>query len=73
MKKKKWIWIIVAIMAVLLLLRLAFGGHKNGRFLIDTEVTVCDSVTNEVTATGVVQPVYKVTVGTQVSGIVKHL
>ena len=72
-KKKKWIWIIVAIVAVLLLLRLAFGGHKNGRFLIDTEVTVCDSVTNEVTATGVVQPVYKVTVGTQVSGIVKHL
>ncbi len=56
-----------------MLLRLAFGGHKNGRFLIDTEVVVCDSVTNEVTATGVVQPVYKVTVGTQVSGIVKHL
>lgn len=72
-KKRKWIWIIVAVVAVILLLRLAFGGHKNGRFLIDTEVVVCDSVTNEVTATGVVQPVYKVTVGTQVSGIVKHL
>ena len=72
-KKRKWIWIIVAIVAVALLLRLAFGGHKNGRFLIDTEVVVCDSVINEVTATGVVQPVYKVTVGTQVSGIVKHL
>ena len=41
--------------------------------MIDTEVVVCDSVINEVTATGVVQPVYKVTVGTQVSGIVKHL
>ena len=72
-KKRKWIWIIVAIVAVALLLRLAFGGHKNDRFLIDTEVVVCDSVINEVTATGVVQPVYKVTVGTQVSGIVKHL
>lgn len=63
----------MAIVAVALLLRLAFGGHKNDRFLIDTEVVVCDSVINEVTATGVVQPVYKVTVGTQVSGIVKHL
>ena len=72
-KKKKWIWVVVAVVALLLLLRIAFGGHSNGRFMIDTEVVVCDSVINEVTATGVVQPVYKVTVGTQVSGIVKHL
>ena len=63
----------MAVVAVLLLLRLAFGGHKDGRFLMDTEVVVNDDVTTEVTATGVVQPVYKVTVGTQVSGIVKHL
>ena len=72
-KKRKWIWAVVALVAVILVLRLAFGGHKHDRFLIDTEVVVCDSVINEVTATGVVQPVYKVTVGTQVSGIVKHL
>ena len=63
----------MALVAVILVLRLAFGGHKHDRFMIDTEVVVCDSVINEVTATGVVQPVYKVTVGTQVSGIVKHL
>ena len=72
-KKRKWIWAVVALVAVILVLRLAFGGHKHDRFMIDTEVVVCDSVINEVTATGVVQPVYKVTVGTQVSGIVKHL
>ena len=72
-KKRKWIWAIVALAAVIIMLRLAFGGHKHDRFMIDTEVVVCDSVINEVTATGVVQPVYKVTVGTQVSGIVKHL
>ena len=72
-KKKKWIWIVAAVVVVILLLRLTLGGHKNGRFLIDTETVVCDSVVNEVTATGIVQPVYKVTVGTQVSGIVKHL
>lgn len=72
-KKKRWIWAVVAVVLVVLLLRLALGGHKNGRYLIDTEVVVCDSITTEVTATGIVQPVYKVTVGTQVSGIVKHL
>ena len=72
-KKRKWIWAVVALVAVILVLRLAFGEHKHDRFMIDTEVVVCDSVINEVTATGVVQPVYKVTVGTQVSGIVKHL
>lgn len=71
--KRKWIWIIVAVIAVLLLLRLVFGRHNSDRFLIDTEVVTYDSVTSEVTATGVIQPVYKVTVGTQVSGIVKHL
>ncbi len=72
-KKKRWIWAVVAVVLVVLLLRLTLGGHKNGRYLIDTEVVVCDSITTEVTATGIVQPVYKVTVGTQVSGIVKHL
>jgi HlyD family secretion protein len=72
-KKRKWIWAVAAVLVLVLLLRIVFGGHSNGRFMIDTQVVVCDSVVSEVTATGVVQPVYKVTVGTQVSGIVKHL
>lgn len=72
-KKRKWIWIIVVAVVAIIVLRFAFGGHKGGRLLVDTQVVVTDEVTSVITATGVVQPVYKVTVGTQVSGIVKHL
>jgi HlyD family secretion protein len=41
--------------------------------MIDTETVAMGEITQTVTATGVVQPVYKVTVGTQVIGIVKKL
>ncbi len=75
MKKKKkriWIWIVVAVVVLLVLLPIILGGKPMG-YLVDAEAAVADSVVSEVTATGVVQPVYKVTVGTQVSGIVKKL
>ena len=74
MKKKKhiWLWVLVGIIVVAILLAL-FGGKKGSRYMIDTETVAMGEIIQTVTATGVVQPVYKVTVGTQVSGIVKKL
>ena len=74
MKKKKrlWLWILLGIVALVVLLAV-FGHRKSSRYMIDTETVAMEEITQTVTATGVVQPVYKVTVGTQVSGIVKKL
>ena len=74
MKKKKrlWLWILLGIVALVVLLAV-FGHRKSSRYMIDTETVAMGEITQTVTATGVVQPVYKVTVGTQVSGIVKRL
>lgn len=74
MKKKKhiWLWVLAGIIVVAILLAL-FGGKKGSRYMIDTETVAMGEIIQTVTATGVVQPVYKVTVGTQVSGIVKKL
>lgn len=74
MKKKKhiWLWVLAGIIVIVILLAL-FGRKKGSRYLIDTETVAMGEIIQTVTATGVVQPVYKVTVGTQVSGIVKKL
>ena len=74
MKKKRhiWLWVLIGIAALVVLLAV-FGRKKGSRYMIDTEVVATGEITQTVTATGVVQPVYKVTVGTQVSGIVKKL
>lgn len=74
MKKKKhiWLWVLAGIIVVAILLAL-FGRKKGSRYMIDTETVAMGEIIQTVTATGVVQPVYKVTVGTQVSGIVKKL
>ena len=74
MKKRKhiWLWVLAGIIVIVILLAL-FGRKKGSRYLIDTETVAMGEIIQTVTATGVVQPVYKVTVGTQVSGIVKKL
>ena len=74
MKKKRhiWLWVLIGIAALVVLLAV-FGRKKGSHYMIDTEVVATGEITQTVTATGVVQPVYKVTVGTQVSGIVKKL
>lgn len=74
MKKKRhiWLWVLIGIVAIVVVLAV-FGRKKGSRYMIETETVITDEITQTVTATGVVQPVYKVTVGTQVSGIVKKL
>lgn len=72
---KKTLWGIIAA-AILLLLVIIFIAVKKGKHTemqINTARCNIDSVEVMVTATGELQPVYKVEVGTQVSGIVQKI
>jgi len=73
MNKKKIIIAVIAVVAVTIACLLIFGGKSSYQLVISTEESVEGSIENTITATGEIQPVYKVEVGTQVSGIVQHL
>ena len=73
MKKKKRIWIIVGVVvAIVIILRLFLSGGKEIA-VVNSDPCTAGSIENTVTATGEIQPVYKVEVGTQVSGIVEKM
>ena len=71
-KKRHWLWIVPTIIIVIVAVSL-FGKRGKGVYDINSVAVGTEEVSETVSATGVVQPVYKVTVGTQVSGIVKKL
>ena len=74
MKGKKKLWIaICAAVVVILILWLAIGGKKEEKITFETEKVQMGDVHTTITATGTIEPVTSVTVGTQVSGIVAHL
>lgn len=71
-RKRRWLWLIPVAIVILVLVAV-FGRKQSGAYQINCEAVANEELTEAVTATGVVQPVYKVTVGTQVSGIVKRI
>lgn len=72
--KKKNIWIIVGIIAVIAIaVKLLSGGKKEEKVSFDTTKVVKQNIQTTITATGTIEPVTSVTVGTQVSGIVAKL
>lgn len=73
MKKKTRIWIIVLAAAVVGIALLLLLGRKKEVAVINSDPCTEGSIENTVTATGEIQPVYKVEVGTQVSGIVEKM
>ena len=76
MKKSKKLWWILGIAAVVILaliLVFTMKKGKKGELRVMTERSRIDSIEVTVTATGELQPVYKVDVGTQVSGIVERI
>ena len=73
MKNKK-IWITVcAIAVVVLLVWLLSGDKKEEKVTFETAKVERQNIHTSITATGTIEPVTSVTVGTQVSGIVAHL
>ena len=73
MKKKTRIWIIVGIVAVAAVVVIALLSRSTEVAVVNSDPCAEGSIENTVTATGEIQPVYKVEVGTQVSGIVEKL
>ena len=74
MKNKK-IWGIIAAVAVVIALAvyLFSGGKKEEKISFSTAKVEKQNIQNSITATGTIEPVTSVTVGTQVSGIVSKL
>ena len=73
-KKKLIIWGIIALVLIIVLVVLfALKSGKSHEMMLNTERARIDSIEVTVTATGEIQPVYKVDVGTQVSGKVEKL
>ena len=75
MKKiSKKVWIAVAVVvAILVAWSLFSGGKKESKVTFDTAKAEKTSISTSITATGTIEPVTSVTVGTQVSGIVSKL
>ncbi len=75
MKKKiSMIWIAVGIVVVIAVAAfLLSGGKKKEEVNFNTEKVAKVNILNSITATGTIEPVNEVTVGTQVSGIVSKL
>lgn len=71
--KKGWIGIGVLAVIVIFALVKCTGGKKEEKISFDTAKVEKTNIQTSITATGTIEPVTSVTVGTQVSGIVSHL
>ena len=73
-KVSKKVWIAIGIIAVIaILFFLLSGGKKEEKVSFDTAKVENTTIQTSITATGTIEPVTSVTVGTQVSGIVAKL
>ena len=73
MKKKTRTWIIVVAAIVAAAVVFVLLSRPKETIVINEEPCTTGTIENTVTATGEIQPVYKVEVGTQVSGIVEKM
>ena len=74
MKKISKVWIAVIAIALIALLMWKLSGNKKvEEVTFETEKVSPANIQNSITATGTIEPVTSVTVGTQVSGIVRKL
>lgn len=73
MNKKKTLVIVAVAAIAALAVWLLSGGKKKEKITFDTAAVAPANIMNSITATGTIEPVTSVTVGTQVSGIVSKL
>ena len=73
MKNKKVWWGVGAVVLVALVAWLLSGGKKEQKVEFETAKVTKQNISTSITATGTIEPVTSVTVGTQVSGIVSKL
>lgn len=73
MGKKKIVAVVVAVVVVAVCCCLAFCGKGKHEVSFETAEVGINDISNSVTATGTIEPVTSVDVGTQVSGIVANI
>jgi len=75
MMKKKTLIIVTSIAAIIVLVALLTNSCKKseGNFSFETVKTVKGNISNTVTATGTIEAIKTVQVGTQVSGVIKKI
>ncbi len=73
MKNKKIWWAVAALLLVGLVVWFVSGGKKEEKVSFETVKVEKKDISTSITATGTIEPVTSVTVGTQVSGIVAKL
>ena len=75
MKKKKSIivWAVIIIAVIVCLAFIIFSRDKGEQLTVETTTVSRGDIANIVTATGTVEPITQVEVGTQVSGIISHI
>ncbi len=74
MKRISKIWIVIAIVVIAAMASFLLSGNKKKEEVnFVTEAVAPANIVNSITATGTIEPVTSVTVGTQVSGIVSKL
>lgn len=73
MNKKKTLVIVAVAAIAAFAVWLLSGGKKEEKITFDTAAVAPANIVNSITATGTIEPVTSVTVGTQVSGIVSKL
>ena len=73
MNKKKTLVIVAVAAIAALAVWLLSGGKKEEKITFDTAAVAPANIMNSITATGTIEPVTSVKVGTQVSGIVSKL
>lgn len=71
--KKKYIYGAIAAVVVLGLLKFCMGGAPERKVTFATAQVTKGEISNTITATGTIEPVTSVEVGTQVSGIIDHI
>lgn len=74
MKKLSKVWLLLTLVIIVALAAWAMSsGKKEEQISFDTATVASANIQNSITATGTIEPVTSVTVGTQVSGIVSKL
>ncbi|MBQ6254939.1 MAG: efflux RND transporter periplasmic adaptor subunit [Bacteroidales bacterium] len=71
--KKKTLWMVIGVIAAAAVLWLVFRPTGKDQVALETAMVQRIDISNSVTATGTVEPVTKVEIGTQVSGIISKL
>ncbi len=71
--KKVWGFIAAIVVCIAIVAWFKSGGKKKETVSFDTAKVENTNIQTSITATGTIEPVTSVTVGTQVSGIVSHL